>query len=167
MKVLRPLDISANVDPCVFLAGPIQGAPQWHDKAIEILGSQLHYTNTEIASPRTPGPWHGQYEEQVEWETHYLQKASRTGVILFWLANKAEDHPDRCYGQTSRFEIGEWITKCLWSRSTFDGRRKRLVIGIEPGFSGERYIRTRVGKSFRIFDRLDETCHEVVKRLYL
>lgn len=116
--------------PSVFLAGPIQDAPDWQAEVIDALADR----HIAIYNPRTPDPWHGDYAGQVNWETDHLWQAS---IILFWFALPA--HPpreDRSYAQTSRFEMGEWFARVS------DGRHK-LVVGIEPGFHGERYIRTR------------------------
>lgn len=125
----------------VFLAGPIQGAPDWQAQAIKLIGE---WDNLAIANPRTPDPFHGDYEIQVRWEWHHLGLAALQGRILFWLAcqDPSEDHdPDRAYAQTSRIELGEWIGRSLDEGISF-------VLGIEPGFSGERYIRQRLGAMY-------------------
>jgi hypothetical protein len=82
----------------------------------------------------------------VDWETKHLNLAAYgrpRGVILFWLALADPDEaqpPGRAYAQTSRFELGEWVGRSKgWTLPYF-------VLGIEPGFSNERYIRRRLGQ---------------------
>jgi hypothetical protein len=137
--------------PSVFLAGPIQDAPDWQAEVIE----KLEDRRIAIYNPRTPDPWHGDYTGQVRWETDHLWAAS---VIMFWLANPiGTPREGRSYAQTSRFELGEWF-----SRSSKGGRFK-LVVGIEPGFPGGRYISTRLAEVTGITtcSSLEDTVQEV------
>ncbi len=121
--------------PIVFLAGPIQGAPDWQTRAIAYL--RAHAPSLHIASPRREYLHNDfNYERQVDWETKYLRRAAKDGVILFWLAKEAEHFCDRAYAQTTRFELAEWKV-----RHERDG--VRLVVGIEDGFTNARYIRRR------------------------
>lgn len=122
----------------VFLAGPILGAANWQAAAIRELrraNADLH-----VANPRCQ-PFHGDFEEQVDWETHYLRRAAKHGCILFWLSRESHHRCDRAFAQTSRFELGEW----LGLSRAFEAR---VVVGIEAGFPGERYVRWRLGKSY-------------------
>ena len=79
------------------------------------------------------------FVEQVDWETCYLNKAAQNGAILFWLAKETSHHPERAYAQTTRFELAEWKTK-------YKQNKINLLVGIEPKFPGERYIRHRFGQ---------------------
>jgi hypothetical protein len=136
--VLFPPTIVPVDGPLVFLAGPIQGAPDWQAEAIGWFAQ--HPSAVAVASPRReypPGEF--DYARQVDWETHYLRRAAERGVLLFWLAREAFAVPGRAYGQTTRFELAEWKV-----RHERDG--VRLVVGIEAGFSGARYIRRRFGQ---------------------
>ena len=141
-KVIYPPHGSIEKPRIVFLAGPIQGAPDWQSKAIELLSD----TGAVIANPRAPAPFHGDYNGQVDWELKYLSHAAygkpSSGVILFWLAKPDPNEvqpPGRAYAQTSRFELGEWVGRSKgWTVPYF-------VLGIEPGFSNERYLRRRIG----------------------
>ncbi|HUR55542.1 MAG TPA: nucleoside 2-deoxyribosyltransferase domain-containing protein [Gemmataceae bacterium] len=136
--VLLPPTISPIDGPLVFLAGPIQGAPDWQADAIRWFHE--HAPHVPIASPRHSYPkGEFSYAAQVDWETHHLRHAAGHGVILFWLAREAVSVPGRAYAQTSRFELAEWKV-----RHERDG--VRLVVGVEEGFSGERYIRHRFGQ---------------------
>lgn len=153
IMVLFPPSTVAFEGPVVFLAGPIQGAPDWQAEAIRLLGALdpgLH-----VACPRRaylPGEF--DYGGQVDWETHHLRRAAARGAILFWLAREAEHHPGRAYAQTTRFELAEWKT-----RHERDGAR--LVVGIDDGFSGDRYIRRRFGQdcpAVPLVASLEEAC---------
>ncbi len=138
MALLLPPKNDAIVDPIVFLAGPIQGAPNW--QADTIAWFTANAPALTIASPRReylPGEF--DYAAQVDWESRHLHRAGEGGVILFWLAKEAFTISGRSYAQTTRFELAEWKV-----RHERDGTK--LVIGIEDGFSGARYIRHRFGQ---------------------
>ena len=158
VRVLNPPDIVETRGPVVFLAGPIQGGSDWQSDAIRIMGESGK--RFDIANPRkdyAPGTF--VYEHQVDWETTYLKRAGAEGVVLFWLARQAYDTPGRPYAQTSRFELGEWMV-----RATHEGAK--VVIGIEEGFSNERYIRRRFGqehRSIQVQSRLEDVCMEALR----
>ncbi len=94
--LLQPPEIVEADGAVIFLAGPIQGAPDWQTEATSII----HDLDSSIivASPRKDYP-EGTfvYENQVDWETHFLREAGRLGVVSFWLAAQAEDTPGRAY----------------------------------------------------------------------
>ena len=158
--IFAPEDKKVN-GPVIFLAGPIQGAEDWHKRAIEILKEKKKEIN--IASPR--GDYTNikfDYLPQVNWETKYLNLAAKEGVIIFWLAKEKTHDPERSYAQTSRFELAEWVTKFQSDKNI------NIVIGIEPGFSGEKYIRKRVGEDspeIEILSTLKETCEKAVSKI--
>lgn len=144
--------------PLVFLAGPIQGAPDWQSRAIDLMPEE----DWVVANPRTNPPWHGDYEGQVDWETRHLAYAARYGCVMFWLCREAEHRCDRAFGQTSRFELGEWFGRSMAEYTA----NSRLVVGIEPGFTNERYIRRRFdtcGYRFVIPDTLEATVDLAVR----
>jgi len=161
-SVYSPPEIVDVQGPIIFLAGPIQGSEDWQKEAIEIIQDLNPEVN--IANPRRhylPGDFI--YSKQVDWETHFLNLASKQGVIVFWLAKESDHDPERAYAQTSRVEIGEWMAKC----STSNGNIK-LIIGIEEGFSGAKYLRRRVPQecpNAKIFDNLKDVCMEASKNI--
>jgi len=159
--ILTPSQIITVAGPSIFLAGPIQGAADWQSEAACWLAAADPAVH--IASPRReypPGEF--DYAAQVNWETHYLRQAASNGVILFWLASEAVSIPGRAYAQTTRFELAEWKV-----RHERDG--VRMVIGIEEGFSGARYIRHRFGQdcpNVSIVSTLSATCRAAIDLIH-
>lgn len=158
-EVFTPPEIKDTSSPLVFLAGPIQGAPDWQAQAINTI-MELD-DEIDIASPRRdypPGEF--EYNAQVDWETHNLVRAATFGAIMFWFARQDHEIRDegaefpRSYAQTSREELGEW-------RNRYSEAPYNLVVGIEAGAGGERYIRRRLGQEcpdVPILSSLPATC---------
>jgi hypothetical protein len=144
--------------PVIFLAGPIQGAPDWQTEAIRLL--QAAAPDIHLASPRRgPAVEEFDYTQQVNWETYHLKRAGQHGAILFWLAKEAVHLCERAYAQTSRFELGEWKVK-----HERDG--VKLIVGIDEGFTNSRYIRHRLTQdcpNVPICRSLAETCQEAIR----
>lgn len=142
--------------PLIFLAGPIQGAPDWQAAAIALITVQA--PDIDVASPRraeTGGEFgEDKYQEQVDWEHDHLAIAAERGVTLFWLAREAVRIPERSYAQTTRFELGEAVTV-----HRFTGAR--VVVGIEDGFTNARYLRRTIAKKapgIALCGTLEDTC---------
>ena len=160
MVIITAPDFTDVKGKLIFLAGPIQGAEDWQRTAIGLISREN--PALDIANPR--GDYSNKkfdYDVQVDWETYYLNKAARSGAILFWLAKEKEHSCDRAFAQTTRFELSEWLSK--YERDIKMG----LSIGIEPGFSGERYIRKRIGQDhpgIKIYSTLDDVCKEVAHK---
>lgn len=141
-KLILPPNYLKKIDgPLIFLAGPIQGAWDWQEKAINII--QTIAPDICIASPRRDTQSCPEsdfppemYNEQVDWETYHLRKAGENGVVLFWLAKEFKHVCQRAYAQTSRFELGEWKVR-------HERDKARLVVGIEEGFTNAKYIKRR------------------------
>ncbi len=159
-KILLAPDYVEIRGPLIFLAGPIQGAEHWQNDAIKLIHSKRPGIN--IASPRRDyidGEF--VHEKQVDWETHYLREAGKNGVILFWLSRERHHNHERPFAQISRFEIAEWKV-----RHERDGAK--LVVGIEEGFTGARYLRRRFSQDcpdVPILESLDQTCDVALKLL--
>ncbi len=139
----------------IFLAGPIQGAFDWHEEAIKFL---IENSDAIIACPkRKIGIEKNEieYNKQVEWESKYLNAAAFKGYgILFWLPNEKEKIEGRSYAQTTRFELGEWYT--YYQHTCIN-----LAVGIEDGFPGRRYISKKFDN--KIKNNLIDTCKEFLK----
>ncbi len=158
MPTFLPPTTAPVSGPLVFLAGPIQGAPDWQAEAICLLAALAPIL--AVASPRHNYPaGEFSYAEQIDWETHHLRRAASHGVILFWLAREVTPVPGRAYAQTTRFELAEWKV-----RHERDGAR--LVVGIEDGFSGARYVRHRFAQDcprVPVVDTLEAACAAAVR----
>lgn len=159
-RVLLPPAIVEIEGDVIFLAGPIQGAADWQTEAITVL--QSLDSCLWAASPRREElDQQFLYEAQVDWETHFLRRAAQQGAVMFWLAKEFKHFCERAYAQTSRFELGEWKV-----RHERDGTL--LVVGIEPGFTNETYIRRRLSQdcpAMPICSSLQDTCQKTVELL--
>lgn len=147
--------------PVIFLAGPIQGAGDWQAEAAKIIHARR--PEVIIASPRgSHVPGAGDHGKHIDWGTHHLRRAAQNGAILFWLPCEKAHVPSHVYAQTSRFELAEWKV-----RHERDGAR--IVIGIEQGFSGERYIRRRFAQdcpNVPILETLFDACKQVIEVIF-
>ncbi len=158
-KVFVPPEHVSSEQRMIFLAGPIQGAPDWQSDAVNILIALK--PDICIASPRRESFEEVNYDEQVNWETENLRKAGENGVIMFWLAKENEQISGRSYAQTSRAELFEWKM-----RHERDGAK--IVIGIEEGFTGSRYIKKRFDRDcpdVPILESLEETCKRALEMI--
>src|SRR3990167_4047614 len=123
--------------PLIFLAGPIRSAPNWQDEAIESLFSQE--PNVTIASPRRGirdkiAPYiltgdESYFPRQRAWERHYLDIASKTGAILFWLPGEEQHQCKKVYGAMTRVELGQWMANYRHNQEV------RFCIGSDVEFS--------------------------------
>jgi len=161
--ILLPPAYQELTGPVIFLAGPIQGAYDWQSLASQ----QISAAGVHVASPRRTTEAQYQkgnfpqemYNEQVDWETHYLRRAAQDGVVLFWLAKESRHTCDRAYAQTTRFELGEWKV-----RHERDGTK--LVVGIEQGFTNAKYIRRRLAQdciNVPVCSTLEESCERAIR----
>jgi len=162
-RLLTPPLASVIADdlPVVFLAGPIQGAPDWQTEAAEKLLTRSD--RVIVANPRRGSLDEKDfvYAEQVDWESTHLRRAAQKGVLLFWLAAEIEPIPGRAYAQTTRFELAEWKIRHQYENI-------QLVVGIEEGYSGAKYIRHRFGQDcpdVPILGDLEETCQAALQRI--
>lgn len=157
-------DMSA---PVIFLAGPIQGVHQWQEEAIGIihgLDPEIIIANPRRKNIQIKGDFTtDMYNEQVDWETFHLRKAGENGCVLFWLAKESSHDCSRAYAQTSRFELAEW-------KARHEFMKANLVVGMEDGFTGSKYIKRRILQDcpeVPICDSLEETCEQAVKLAYV
>ena len=119
----------------VFLAGPIQGAPEWQN--------EVDRSNVVFLSPRRDSYKDFNWEKQVAWETIGLKISD---VILFWIPPEIEHIEGRDYAQTTRTEIGEYLAL-----------GKKIIVGVHKDFPGRRYIATKAAQ-YGI-----ETVHETLE----
>lgn len=153
-------------DIIIFFAGPIQGASEWQEVFIKKITSSLGENidkNIILASPRRINVNKNHefdYDEQVNWESYYLDKASKHGIIVFWLPLEKEKIDGRSYAQTTRFEIGEW-----WAKGQKIDNFN-IVIGAQKGFEGLRYIEKKYKEaypSFKLNTNIDDMISDIIK----
>ena len=168
-KVLRaPIydTVEHEDDINIFLAGPIQGAQEWQEEIISKIEKEFkdkHFTcNIIISSPRRlEKPKNFIYEEQVEWETYYLNRSYMGGITVFWLPTQDNeqqyDNKSRSYAQTSRFELGEWFGRGLGD----------FVIGVQSGFHGEKYITYKFKKDYEydVETNINNVVKSIIKKI--
>lgn len=143
-----PLDPTSVDGPLVYLNGPIQGAENWQQQAITILGELA--PDLHVASPRATA-FKGGSEAQLQWEQTFLQRAD---LVLFWLARERHHQCNRTYAAQVRFELGEWVAKA-------GSHRAQLVVGFERGFAGASYLQRRITlayPSIPVCRTLRQTC---------
>lgn len=168
MKTIHsPVYLEKIEAPVIFFAGPIQGVHPWQEEAIKTihsLDSKLYIANPRRQNIEINGDFTtDMYNEQVDWETFHLRKAGENGCVLFWLAKETKHDCSRAYAQTTRFELAEWKMKHEFFKSN-------LVIGIEDGFTGAKYIKRRFMQDcpeVPVCDSLEETCEQAVRLAYL
>jgi len=158
-------DISA---PLIFLAGPIKSAPIWQDEAVDFLLTQN--PDLFVASPRFGirdkiekyiiSGEKDYFSRARAWERHYLDIASKTGAILFWLPEEAEHSCQKPYAAMTRIELGQWMMNYKHDNSV------RFCIGSEdkfPGLGPIKYDLSIDAPDKKIFSSLEETCTEAVR----
>lgn len=142
----------------LFLAGAIQGAEDWQQKAIQYLNKY----KLDIANPRRKYiDKKFDYDTQVFWETYYLNMSD---IILFWLPKEIEHIKGRYFAQTSRFELGEWLGKSSYMLN------KNIIVGIDEDFIGKRYIINRIKRDYKnipIFSSLKDSCDYIINNFNL
>lgn len=156
----------------IFLAGPILGTGDWQSEAGKIL-TRLTAMDLDpnrqinVFNPRRPEFTDlkdfsdDTFYEQVEWEHDHLSKARNRGVTLFWLANKTIEMPHRNFGLTTLFELGEVI-------GNQEDQLSSVVVGIEPGFTNEKYLRYTIQKKaphIVLTSDLESTCLAVYQNI--
>ncbi|MEI6266404.1 MAG: nucleoside 2-deoxyribosyltransferase domain-containing protein [bacterium] len=161
-RIIIPPEKREVEGPMIFLAGPIKGSERWQEVAMEYI-HEID-PNIYLASPRRvldrqKDFTQEMYNEQVDWETEYLNRCAREGAIIFWLASEKEHYCERPFAQTTRFELAEWKVK-------HENTGANLVIGIEDGFTNHRYIKRRFSQDcpeVPFFTDLKSTCLKAVE----
>lgn len=137
-----PTKVDIPTSPVIFLAGPIQGAPDWQSRAVHQISS-FKDNDFWLCNPRrSEGTDKSKFDyyEQVSWELDQLTKARDYGAVIFWFAKqdpKVEYPAGRAYAQTTRFEMG---LACGWKDYN---PSIAISVGIEDGYVGgnEKYIK--------------------------
>jgi hypothetical protein len=176
-RIILPNTKISNLEaPLIFLAGPIRGAGNWQNSAIEILQSLNQ--DVYIASPNLqiqPTNLKNQaksnelsFPRQLDWERYYLKKASETGTIMFWLPTQVEAMPlsersgfPKVYARDTRPETAGWGWKLLETNPN-----ARIILGGEEGFDGYDVIKRnflKIKPDTIFYSTLEQTCQEAIK----
>lgn len=160
-------DIHDNM-PSVFLAGPVQGAPDWQTPLADSLLDKRD--DIIVASPRRTFQDQEKFEaeEQKLWEFTLRDYTRQLGVTAFWWA--AQDHSipykkGRAYAQTSRIELGE---AAGWRAYDAD---VPVVVGFDPLYTGggggsESYLRSLcVDRGITVVDSLPDLEAEILREV--
>ena len=167
-KLIIPKSYVLVETPLIFLAGPIRSAPNWQDVAIKLLFSQK--PDLTIVSPRrgirediTKYLVKGDgnfFPRQRAWERHYLDIASKTGAILFWLPGEEEHKCEKVYGAMTRVEIGQWMTNYRHDNSV------KFCVGSDgnfPELNTIEYDLSIDAPNKKVHDSLESTCNEALQ----
>ena len=140
----------------VYLGGVQAHVPDWHSDAIALL--QIN-DSISIASPREARDARSaktaeEQEKHFQWERYYSEYAYQRGVMLFWFPKEQEGFSQ----SKSMVEFGEAFTRAYLQNI-------KLLVGIEPGFEGEEYIRNILASkkiSINVADTLESLCEQVL-----
>lgn len=177
-RLILPNDRVEINAPLIFLMGPIRGAPQWQDYAIEVLFDLSN--KIYVASPSkdlreeyldNSIKTGSEFERQLEWELFYLKRVTdprKKGCILAWLPAQCDptekivsiDFP-RSYARDTRGELGRWGTGAL----SYNPNHK-IVVGGEYNFDGIDVIKRNfldAKPDFKFYNTLEETCKEAIR----
>lgn len=156
-------------EAAVFLAGPIQGAPDWQSEAVDIFADRIPPAKkVHLANPRrdtfNDGPF--DKDEQLTWEKSHLRHARDYGCLLFWLAAESEDapapnKPGRAYAQTTRIEFGRAVGWRDYAATM------AISLGIDPAYEGsvDYYRHTAAEVGIPVYDSLELVVADVTVKL--
>lgn len=132
MELIKSPNYNYDKKVTLFEAGPIQGAPQWQ---IKLANDLSDIKDLLIANPRRENDPNFVYEEQVEWESYYLNRAD---IIVFYIPKEEVKVEGRVYAQTTNIELAEWLT--LASKLI----NKKLVICIDDSITTKKYLLKKI-----------------------
>lgn len=108
LNIYTPLnkEIPHDTNLKIFLAGPIEGAPEWQvELASEFKNKEVTFYNPRRSSASNVA---FDYEQQVAWEAKYLDRAD---LVIFNIPPEIEHIEGRHYAQTTMIELSEMIAK--------------------------------------------------------
>ncbi len=181
MKVIFPKTLATLIphDPVFFLAGPVRGGDDWQLKLCKEIRRQIceqdfyavipYYHNDmpadhELFAFKVSGD-ENHFGRQLPWERHYLNIASKSGAVIFWLPAESKKNPRQGggYATDTRGEIGEWRGRMMYDPSL------KVVVGGEPGFPDisqiERNFRHAISSDFPIYRTIKETVAAAIRMI--
>lgn len=139
--ITPPHEFTDTSLPTVFLAGPVQGAPDWQRDLARKLQRSGFAMN--IASPRRTDEDMATFDinAQVNWELDHIHAALHMGVLAINFAPQDHTLPypeGRAFAQTTRWEAGGAIL----GQEFFDGHAN-VIMHVHPDYRGgnEAYAR--------------------------
>lgn len=162
-----PEEIDHDI-PIVFLAGPVQGAPDWQARFAQTILNKR--SDIIVASPRPHYTIDADFDadKQIAWEIAHRARARKFGVTAIWFAAQDPTIPypeGRPYAQTTRIELGETVG---WLRAH---RNLAFTVGFDPNYThsgggSESYIRKLLAYYQRnVHDSEDELIQSILKKL--
>lgn len=171
-----------------FLAGPIRGGGDWQAKAITMLTEkdpncyiacpcrydwQHELYKYSIPATKLPSETDDErelpeyelpFENQTMWERFYLEEASHSGSIIFWLPCEDKENPRKKeegpYARDTYGELGRWSIISSQDPSI------KITIGAEPDFPGLSVIQKNFDadhkQKFKIWPSLEETIDNAI-----
>lgn len=158
-------------EPGFFPNGPIQGAPDWQQRTLEIVTSlwvgtdTLHFTNPRRELPIGTGEFTEEdYFEQVTWEHDHRMRSAKFGGHMFWFAAQDDSipYPDgREYAKTTKKEL-------IHSLGMLDsGDPLNIAIGYDPDYRGaDRWLNLHLRRlSLTVHTTLEATAQDLIKQI--
>lgn len=151
--ITPPREMTHDDLPLVFLAGPVQGAPDWQSDMAEKLlrsGFEMNIASprrTDMDDPAIRAAFDREAQHaQIDWELRHIHQAIKFGVLVinFAAQDPSLEYPaGRAYAQTTRFETGAAIL----GQEFFEGTAN-IAVRIDPLYRGgndtyTRYIAAR------------------------
>jgi len=150
MKIVYALeDAPESFDKSLFLAGPSprgEDDANWRTEALRLL-EELEYDGVVFVPLPRDGGWAEHYEDQVVWETKYLQMAD---LIVFWVPRDLKTLP----AFTTNVEFGLWLAS------------GKVILGYPPEAPKIRFLDWHAKQEgVPTFDNLETTLKAAVERL--
>jgi hypothetical protein len=168
-KLILPKNYVEVDAPLIFLAGPIKGAPEWHDETMNFISEKAPELTSACPYMREPkenlkqyvvnGDW-SRFTRNRMWERHYLDIASKKGAIMFWLPGEVNHKCEKSYGSMTRLEFGECLSDYRNDNS------HSFCVGSDGKFSDLQqllYDMSLDAPDKKMFFSLEETCDEAIK----
>ena len=142
-------DISNNIGPSIFLAGPTPrdaSTKSWRPKAIELL-KKLGFEGTVFLPEDEDGKWKNNYDDQIAWEWKGLETAT---CIVFWIPRELNSMP----AFTTNIEWGKWYES------------GKVVLGYPENAPKISYLKYCADKNnISVSDNLSDTLKSAIAKL--
>ncbi len=155
--------------PIIYLAGPIRGAPSWHDEAITFFLNQskdmtIVSPNRELRGDLKKYLVKGEekyFPRQRVWENYCMDIISKKGCVMFWLPGEQNHNCNKPYASMTRKELGD-ITKAY----KYSGKKIHFCMGSDGKFFELDTLMVDFARDCpnkKIFDSLEKTCTEALQ----